>query len=67
MRLAFILFALVVNPVNGFSQSAGTSLPPPTHLTSEQDHQRLMDLLHISSLRRGADGDPKSRYAANYD
>ena len=27
----------------------------------------MMDLLHISSLRRGADGDPKSPYAANYD
>ncbi len=26
-----------------------------------------MDLLHISSLRRGADGDPKSPNAANYD
>jgi hypothetical protein len=26
-----------------------------------------MDLLHINSLRRGADGDPKSAYAANYD
>jgi hypothetical protein len=27
----------------------------------------MMDLLHIPSLRRGADGDPKSPYAANYD
>jgi len=27
----------------------------------------MMDLLHISTLRRGADGDPKSQYAANYD
>jgi hypothetical protein len=27
----------------------------------------MMDLLHITSLRRGADGDPKSPYAANYD
>jgi hypothetical protein len=27
----------------------------------------LMDLLHITSLRRGADGDPKSANAANYD
>jgi len=27
----------------------------------------MMDLLHISSLRRGADGDPKSPNAANYD
>lgn len=26
-----------------------------------------MDLLHITSLRRGADGDPKSPNAANYD
>jgi len=26
-----------------------------------------MDLLHINSLRRGADGDPKSPNAANYD
>ena len=38
-----------------------------THLTADQDHQRLMDLLHIQTLRRGADGDPKSPYAANYD
>ncbi len=48
------------------AQSADT-LPPPVHLTSEQDHQRTMDLLHISTLRRGADGDPKSPNAANYD
>ena len=27
----------------------------------------MMDLLHISSLRPGADGDPKSPRAANYD
>jgi hypothetical protein len=41
--------------------------PAPVHLSAEQDHQRLMDLLHITSLRRGADGDPKSQNAANYD
>jgi hypothetical protein len=40
---------------------------PPAHLTSEQDHQRIMELLHISSLRRGPDGDPKSPNAANID
>jgi hypothetical protein len=27
----------------------------------------MMDLLHITSLRRGADGDPKSPNAANYE
>ncbi len=39
----------------------------PVHLTSEQDHQRLMELLHITELRRGPDGDPKSPNAANVD
>ena len=39
----------------------------PVHLTSEQDHQRMMDLLHITALRRGPDGDPKSPNAANTD
>jgi dienelactone hydrolase len=34
---------------------------------SEKDHQRMMDLLGIKELRRGADGDAKSPYAANYD
>jgi hypothetical protein len=36
-------------------------------LTAEQDHQRMLDLLHITSLRRGPDGDPKSPNAANSD
>jgi hypothetical protein len=40
---------------------------PPVHLTSEQDHQRILDLLHITALRRGPDGDPKSAHAANFD
>jgi hypothetical protein len=40
---------------------------PSVRLTSEEDHQRLMKLLGISSLRRGPDGDPKSPNAANTD
>jgi hypothetical protein len=43
------------------------SATPPAHLTSEQDHQRLMDLLHITELRRGPNGDPKAPDAANFD
>jgi hypothetical protein len=39
----------------------------PVRLTSDQDHQRLMDLLHITALRRGPDGDPKSPNAGNFD
>src|SRR5260370_5952749 len=41
--------------------------PAPIHLTAEQDHQRTMDLLHLTALRRGVDGDPKSPHAANYE
>ncbi len=51
----------------GAAPQDARSSPSPVPLTAEQDHQRLMDLLHITSLRRGADGDPKSANAANYD
>jgi GH35 family endo-1,4-beta-xylanase/lysophospholipase L1-like esterase len=45
-----------------------SSLPPPVTMTAEQDHQRMMDLLHIASLRPGANGsNPKAPNAANYD
>src|SRR5579864_9378457 len=59
------LFALVAT-ANVFSQSAAASPSPPAQLTSEQDHQHIMDMLHITSLRRGADGDPIAANAANY-
>jgi hypothetical protein len=51
------------------AQVASSTLqqPPPVHLTSEQDHQRTMDALQITSLRPGVAGDPKSPNAANYD
>jgi hypothetical protein len=36
-------------------------------MTAEQDHQKMMDLLHIATLRPGADGNnPKSVNAAVY-
>ena len=54
-------------PALGSAQTAANSLPPPVRLTAEQDHQRIMDLLHITSLRRGAESDPNSPLAANYD
>jgi hypothetical protein len=63
------LVALAAAGVRAGEPQAGAKggIPPPVHLTSEEDHRRLMDLLHITSLRRGADGDPKSEHAANYD
>ena len=61
-------------PPTGLAQSPGLTqspmppgLAPPVQLTSEQDHHRLLDLLHIAGLRRGPDGDPTSPRAANFD
>jgi hypothetical protein len=65
-----VLLILVAGPIIGITaaQTASDSASPaPAPLTAEQDHQRLMDILHIHALRRGADGDPKSAYPANYD
>jgi len=65
------LFAFGLRPVRSElgqvkSQDADAQVAP-AHFTAEQDHQRMMDLLHITSLRRGADGDPQSPNSANYD
>jgi hypothetical protein len=49
------------------ASSPGDDYPPVVHLTADEDHQRMLDLLHITSLRRGPDGDPKSPNAANFD
>ncbi|VTR94695.1 Uncharacterized protein OS=Fibrisoma limi BUZ 3 GN=BN8_04114 PE=4 SV=1 [Gemmata massiliana] len=40
---------------------------PPVKLTAQEDHKRLMELLKIKEIRRGADGNPKSANAANLD
>ena len=40
---------------------------PPVELTAQQDHQRLMGLLGITSLRPGPSGNPKAPNAANLD
>ena len=53
--LAFALFC--VSSVNTAAEE----------LSTKQDHQRVLDLLGIEKLRRGADGNPDSEYAANYD
>lgn len=64
-RVAQLSAALAVLVV--FADPVPDNLPPVVHLTAEQDHHRTMDLLHITSLRRGPDGDPKSPNAANVD
>ncbi len=57
------------------ARGAGSAEPPvgavpsgPVKMTAQEDHRRMMDLLGITSLRRGADGmNRQSPYAANYD
>src|ERR1700759_3487393 len=39
----------------------------PEHLKSEEEHQREMDALHVTAVGPGADGNPDSPRAANFD
>ena len=54
-------------------QAAPPARPAPTpeqlaiQAATEKDHQRMMDLLAIKTLRPGANGDPHAPDAANYD
>ncbi len=63
-----LIFVLVIAPfVDCVAQTAQT-VAPPVQMTSEQDRQNMMDQLHISSLRPGADTkNPNSPNAVNYD
>ncbi len=70
--LGLVLSAVVVGPfVRGEDPpkkpDAG-SPPPPVQMTAQEDHKRMMDLLNIKELRRGANGrDRTAPNAANYD
>ncbi len=64
-----MLFAASVRLVNAQRTPAPADTPaPPWQAASERDHQRTMDLLHIQSIRPGADNNhPDSPNAVNYD
>jgi hypothetical protein len=47
--------------------SYAQGMKPPVQLTKEEDHQRLMKLLNIDSLRPGPSGNPSDKNAANID
>jgi (4-O-methyl)-D-glucuronate---lignin esterase len=49
-------------------QATEAAFPPPVETNAQQDHQRMMGLLQIKSLRPGVDGNnPKAPNAANTD
>ncbi|HEX5324999.1 MAG TPA: hypothetical protein VFW40_14540 [Capsulimonadaceae bacterium] len=62
LLLALSLLLAASQSVQSDTPSAGP--PPPVKMTAEQDHQYMMDELHITSLRNGAEGFNKS--APNY-
>ncbi|MGE5293419.1 MAG: acetylxylan esterase [Solirubrobacterales bacterium] len=59
----------LVSCVDTWAYGAESSSPPtPVKLTAQQDHQKMMELLGITSLRPGADGShPNAPNYANYD
>jgi hypothetical protein len=64
MRLLALPFALL----SAFTLGAFAQEPPaPVQLSAKDDHKRMMELLGIKEIRRGADGNPKSANAANLD
>jgi hypothetical protein len=61
----FVFAALAASTVSLAARTADPA--PPVQLSAREDHKRMMDLLGIKALRRGADGNPKSPNAANLD
>ena len=61
--LSFVIVSLL--PAKGTSQPP--DLPRPIQLTAQEDHKRMMEVLRIEQIRRGADGNPNSPNAANLD
>jgi hypothetical protein len=77
LPLVFVILGTVVSPAASRRLSPGeepvagqqtNTQTPPVVMTAEQDHQRMMDVLHITALREGANGsNPDAPNAANYD
>ena len=67
MRAMAFAAALVAAGLPATAQQPAAPLPPG-EMTAQQDHQRTMALLGITSLRQGANGsNPQASNAANYD
>ncbi len=67
MKLSARWLPLLLLPfaIRAYQQASG---PSPAQLAAQADRQKMLDALHIASLRQGANGnDPKAPNAANYD
>ena len=69
--LNYIFLLIILAVCQSVAQTKETvatdSANSPVVLTAEQDHERLMKLLNIDSLRPGPSGDPTAPNAANSD
>ncbi len=64
MRALLLVFSLTLVLTPGFAQTPPASAP--VQLTAAEDHQRMLDLLHITALRPGVNQSGKEP-AVNYD
>jgi hypothetical protein len=62
--LKLLLFLIVSVPLQA---QPAANLTPPVQLTAAEDHQRMMDLLHITALRPAPIPTPNRPNTANYD
>jgi len=64
----FLILGFVLRGDDPPKKSDAGNSPAPVQLTAQQDHKRMMELLNIKELRRGANGNNRSApNAANYD
>jgi hypothetical protein len=70
-EVSCLLILFIAASLSLFSQerpgAVSDTLLPPAGLTAAQDHERLMRLLQITSLRPGPSGNPNAPNAANSD
>ena len=71
-RALVLAFLLSFHPSQNLSEFApgspqASSIPEPVQMTAAQDHQRLLDLLHIIKLRPGVKHDLKADNPVNFD
>ena len=67
IRSRFALISLLLTFGIAGAAAQQSQYPAPVQLSAEADHQRLLDLLHIQSLRPGVSGNAASPNVANYD
>src|ERR1039458_78121 len=65
MRIEAVALSLTFLLPQALAQTSATA--PPVQLTAAEDHQRLLDLLHITALPPGVSPNAKSPNAVNYD